>query len=84
MESRHLKSLTDDEIASARMTRRSAFRVLGAAAVGATFAGCYHGVPRGCSDADPQDPRGAGRHCGVYQACSDRDPYDAVGHGRHC
>jgi hypothetical protein len=41
----------------------------------------------GCSDSDPTDPGGNGRHCtpaGPLSGCSDQDPGDPSGRGRHC
>ena len=85
MRDRDPKSLTNDEIATAPVTRRSAIGMLTAAAVGLTLEGCYRGVRGGCTDSDPVDAAGRGRRCsGGGRSCSDADPYDPRGRGRHC
>jgi hypothetical protein len=88
MGDRDKKSLSSDDIRTTPVTRRSAFTMMGAAAVGLALEGCYRGIRGGCSDADPYDPRGRGRRCGGggggIRACSDRDPYDPAGRGRRC
>jgi hypothetical protein len=79
------KSLSNEQIATAPVTRRSAIGMLSAAVIGLSLEACHRGVRGGCSDSDPYDPGGGGRHCGGgYRTCSDRDPYDPGGRGRHC
>jgi hypothetical protein len=84
------KTLTMDEILTERtLGRRAAVGMIGA--VGATIATVGvvgsaaaqdDGAQPACSDSDPYDPAGYGRHCGG--GCSDSDPYDPGGGGRHC
>ncbi len=85
------KTLKMDEILTERVVgRRTAVGFIGAlgAAMG-TAVGVVSsaeaqgsGAQPACSDSDPYDPAGYGRHCGG--GCSDSDPYDPAGGGRHC
>lgn len=83
---RRAKRLSDEEIATAPVGRRSALGLLGAGAVGLALGGCHHGMRGGCTDSDPVDRPGYGRRCGGggYRTCSDSDPYDPAGRGRRC
>lgn len=78
------RSLRADEIDTERHGRRAALTLIGAAGAVLVAAGTASAqdepVPL-CSDSDPYDPGGYGRHCG---GCSDSDPYDPYGAGRHC
>lgn len=80
------KTLSPDDISSTPVQRRSAMRMLGAAAVGVAMTGCYRGIRSGCTDSDPVDRAGAGRRCGavVVAGCSDSDPRDPAGAGVRC
>lgn len=104
------KSLGAEEIISERKIGRRSMAMLGGAAAGAVAAlgivtttaccmGGTGGTPAvsGCSDTDPSDPGGNGRHCGagavapmpppstgVASGCSDTDPTDPAGNGSHC
>ena len=82
------KTLEIDDITTTRSGRRAAMQTIAAAgavlatgAVAAT-ASAQEGAQPACSDSDPYDPGGYGRHCA--SGCSDSDPYDPAGHGRHC
>lgn len=83
------KTLTDDEITTAPMGRRSALGVLGRGVLGggvlaasvtavgiAGTTGTAHAIA-GCTDRDPSDPAGNGRGRGI----SDSDPRDPAGCG---
>lgn len=78
------KTLTNEEIETSTVSRRSTFGILGAgvlaasvAAVGvASTAGTAHAIPN-CTDRDPSDPAGNGRGRGI----SDSDPRDPGGCG---
>jgi len=78
------KSLSNDEITTASVSRRGAFGILGAGvlaasvtAVGiASTASTAQAIPN-CTDRDPQDPAGNGRGRGI----SDSDPRDPGGCG---
>lgn len=80
-------SLEDSDMITERpIGRRASVAVVGAVLVGA--AGIVATTPsqaeaQGCSDSDPRDAVGRGRHCGV-SGCSDSDPHDPGGNGRHC
>jgi hypothetical protein len=91
------KTLKLEDIETTRTGRRSALRsiagsVLGAAALvaGGTVArrASAEEPDALCSDSDPNDPVGRGRHCsdpgGRGTHCSDSDPNDPVGNGRRC
>lgn len=81
------KTLDSSEIVTHRGTRRAALHASLAVGGALTLVGtlpAYAEAQRGhCSDSDPYDPAGHGRHCGS-PTCSDSDPYDPAGHGRHC
>ena len=76
------KTLTNADIESSPVGRRSALGIMGAvgaavAAVGvAGTAGTAHAIP-GCPDRDPQDAGGNGRGRGI----SDSNPTDPAGCG---
>jgi hypothetical protein len=78
------KTLTNEEIETSTVSRRSTFGILGAgvlaasvAAVGvASTANTAHAIPN-CTDRDPTDPAGNGRGRGI----SDSDPRDPAGCG---
>jgi hypothetical protein len=98
------KTLEMSEIVTDRkLGRRSTMGVIGAgtafAAVVAVGATTPSAAEAQCSDSDPYDPAGRGRHCGCRgisdsdpydpagcgrRSCSDSDPYDPAGGGRHC
>lgn len=80
------KTLRPDDITSAPVRRRSAIRMLGAAALGAALNGCYRSIRPGCTDSDPYDRAGNGRRCGgaVVAGCTDNDPRDPAGAGVRC
>ena len=68
-----------------RVSRRSFLgKVLGGAAIGAVvLVGGATEAEAQCSDSDPYDPGGSGRHCGRRRTgITDRDPGDPVGNGR--
>ncbi len=87
------KTLTMEEmVTERRMSRRDTLSSVGLGVAGAALAtvgfassgSAQEAVPQ-CSDSDPYDPGGRGRHCGGgYSGCSDSDPYDPGGNGRHC
>ena len=78
------KTLTNDDITTTPVGRRSALGILGAGVVAASVtavgiagtAGTAHAIPN-CTDRDPQDPGGNGRGRGI----SDSDPRDPAGCG---
>ena len=98
------KTLSMEEIVTDRkMGRRSTIGMIGAGAAFAAVATVGAATPSTaeaqCSDSDPYDPAGRGRHCGCRgisdsdpydpagcgrRSCSDSDPYDPAGAGRHC
>jgi hypothetical protein len=82
------KGLSEKDITTKPVGRRSAVTMLGAATVALALEACHHHGIRGCTDSDPVDRAGYGRRCGGYYGpgyrCSDRDPYDPAGAGRHC
>ena len=99
------KTLLMEEILTERkLGRRSTMGVIGAGAtLAAVAAAGVIATPSTaeaqCSDSDPYDPGGRGRHCGCRgisdsdpydpagcgrRSCSDRDPSDPGGAGRHC
>lgn len=68
-----------------RVSRRSFLgKVIGGAAIGAVaIVGGATEAQAQCSDSDPYDPGGRGRHCGRRRTgITDRDPSDPVGRGR--
>jgi hypothetical protein len=74
------KTLGPEEITTgAPVSRRSALRAVAAAAIGIATTACHH---TGCTDSDPFDGVGSGRHC--TSGCSDSDPRDPGGNGTHC
>jgi hypothetical protein len=79
----------EDIVTESRLGRRATIGSVGLgiaalASVGiASSASAQEAEPL-CSDSDPYDPGGRGRHCGSYGGCSDSDPYDPGGRGRHC
>lgn len=81
------QTLAIEEIQTTRASRRTAMGFIGAA-VGAVAlaplasAAAQEAEPL-CSDSDPYDPGGYGRHCGS-SGCSDSDPRDPGGRGVHC
>ncbi len=80
------KTLTMEEmVTERRMSRRDTLSSVGLGVAGAALAtvGLASTASAQCSDSDPYDPGGHGRHCG-YSGCSDSDPYDPGGNGRHC
>ncbi len=94
------KSLSNEEITTANVSRRSTFGILGAGVIAASVAtvgvaSTAQAIPN-CTDRDPQDPGGNGRGRGISdsdpndpvgcgsRACSDSDPNDPAGRGRHC
>jgi hypothetical protein len=77
------KTLSDDEIATAPVGRRSAMGMIGGGAIGIVATGCYRGVRSSCTDADPVDAAGRGR-CGAASGCTDSDPRDRAGQGVRC
>lgn len=99
------KTLDMNEIVTERkLGRRSTMGLIGAGAVGAAVAAVGMAATPStaeaqCSDSDPYDPGGRGRHCGCRgisdsdpydpagcgrRSCSDSDPHDPGGAGRHC
>ncbi len=89
------KSLSMDEIVTERvMGRRATMGLIGAgaamvAASVASTASAQEGASPQCSDSDPYDPGGYGRHCGggcyPCRGVSDSDPRDPGGCGcRSC
>ena len=84
------KTLTmEDMVTERRMSRRDTLSSVGLGVAGAALAtvgfastGSAQEASPLCSDSDPYDPGGNGRHCG--RSCSDSDPYDPAGGGRHC
>lgn len=100
------KTLGSEDIVTERtLGRRSTMGMIGAGVLGAAVAAVGVAATPGtaeakCSDSDPYDPAGAGRHCGGCRgisdsdpydpagcgrrSCSDSDPYDPGGQGRHC
>jgi hypothetical protein len=74
------RTLDPEQITTARpVSRRSAMRAVAVAAIGMTLSACH------CSDSDPTDGWGHGRHCGGgTSGCSDSDPRDPGGNGTHC
>lgn len=88
------KTLNPEDIVTTRnVGRRSALRsiagtVLGAAALVAGSTVAAQQAEPLCSDSDPNDPVGRGRHCtdpaGRGTSCSDSDPNDPGGNGRRC
>ncbi len=88
------KTLSTDEIVTERtMGRRATVGLIGGAAlvaVGArSNASAQEGAQPACSDSDPYDPGGYGRHCGggcyPCRGVSDSDPRDPGGCGcRSC
>ena len=79
-------TLADHEIEKTTVGRRSALVGIGAwSAALATVGVAMHAEaqPGACTDHDPYDRPGHGRHCAPV-SCSDSDPYDPAGHGRHC
>ena len=87
--SENKKTLSMDEILTERTVgRRAAVGMIGAVGAAIATVGAVgsaqaqgEGAQPQCSDSDPYDPAGYGRHCG---GCSDSDPYDPAGAGRHC
>lgn len=82
-------TLDESEISTHRTSRREALTLVGASAAALAALGIVSvasAQDRGCSDADPTDPYGAGRSCGAGGAhpCSDIDPTDPGGQGRTC
>jgi hypothetical protein len=80
------KKLSDDDVVIERtIGRRSSLARLGAALIGgaalAAGAAPEHAEAQ-CTDSDPYDRAGRGRHCGT--GCTDSDPRDRAGQGRHC
>jgi len=91
------KTLSMDEIVTDRaMGRRATMGLIGAGVAGAAVAAvgfsssasAQEGAQPQCSDSDPYDPGGYGRHCGggcyPCRGVSDSDPRDPGGAGRHC
>jgi hypothetical protein len=99
------KTLEMSEIVTERkLGRRSTMGLIGTgAALAAVAAVGVAATPSTaeaqCSDSDPYDPAGRGRHCGCRgisdsdpydpagcgrRSCSDSDPHDPGGAGRHC
>ena len=92
------KTLSMDEIVTERtMGRRATVGLIGAGVAGAAFvaagapsgASAQEGAQPACSDSDPYDPGGYGRHCGggcyPCRGVSDSDPRDPGGCGcRSC
>ncbi len=86
------RSLDSEDIKTERTGRRGAMQLIGAAAGAVTALGLAStavaqddGAVPLCSDSDPYDPGGYGRHCGGGgSGCSDSDPYDPGGGGRSC
>jgi hypothetical protein len=83
---RPLRTVHLADITTERPGRRAAMRLVGA--MGLSFVSASAALVRAqgeatplCSDNDPTDPAGAGRHC---PGCSDSDAHDPAGLGRFC
>jgi hypothetical protein len=75
----------DDIVTDRKVSRRSTLAMIGVSVVGAVAvaAAIPETAEAQCSDSDPYDPGGRGRHCG-RSGCSDSDPSDPGGNGRRC
>lgn len=84
------ETLEADDIQTTHTTRRGALTTIAAASTALLTIGASPALAqRGrCTDADPYDRAGHGRHCAPPPppppSCSDSDPYDPAGRGRHC
>jgi hypothetical protein len=80
--SKEKKSLSNEEITTASVSRRGTFGILGAGVLAASVAAVgmasntANAIPN-CTDRDPQDPAGNGRGRGI----TDHDPGDPGGCG---
>lgn len=71
--------LSDEDMTTNRVSRRSSLAILGTAVAGAALvAGAPSTAAASCTDRDPNDGVGHGRGNGV----TDRDPNDSAGCGR--
>jgi hypothetical protein len=90
-ETKRTGTLEANDITTNRVGRRATIGIVGAFSAALAMIGLRAHAEaqdrRGCSDADPTDPAGAGRSCGGAggaHPCSDVDPTDPGGGGRTC